>query len=385
MPVLVGAEMIKSLHLKGLQSHTESSVDFTSGVNVILGETNAGKTALIRALQWIFQNRPLGTGLTQQGAKECIAEVETDRGKASRIRKKGFNGYVVGEMEFKEIGSSVPDELTSVLDIRDVNLQEQLQPHFLITQPAGQISKYVSELLGFNVTDKMVAAVKSKASALKGERTRLTDEIEAAEREIAFYAEIDRVDALLSEASAFDKEKQAFAGSISRLESMLASLGSLKEDLSRLLDKVDPLAQRVAQVSDAIEDLDQRCIDYSSQSASIKDLSANIVKVEAAQAHLSSQAETVSALDELIEASSGKLEILSRVGSNMTAIESIVTVVDLITAQIASANAQRTSIDADIERAKAEYVGALEESGSCPLCFGDIDPSRVSSLIEGSL
>lgn len=377
--------MIKSLHLKGLQSHSDSTVEFTSGVNVILGETNAGKTALIRALQWIFQNRPLGTGLTQQGSKECIATVETDRGTASRVRKKGFNGYIVGESEFKEIGSSIPPELVSVLDIRDVNLQEQLQPHFLITQPAGQISKYVSELLGFHVTDKMVAAVKSKASALKGERSRIAEDIEAAEQEIILYAGIDRIDAMLSEIDKMDKTRQGLADSANRLSSMLSSLQSNNSDLSELVSQVAPISERISYLSEVVDSLNQKFGEYSAQSESIKGLGSSLSKIEDAKKFLSSRSDALLFVDGVIHDMSGKFDLLSKMVGRILGVQSAIEAVDGISTQISLSLRQKDALDSDIGQVKSEYVGMLEASGSCPLCFGGIDPSRISSLIEDSL
>lgn len=377
--------MIKSIRLKGLQSHADSSVEFAPGVNVILGETNAGKTALIRALQWIFQNRPLGTGLTQQGSKECIATVETDRGTASRVRKKGFNGYVVGESEFKEIGSSVPPELVSVLDVRDVNLQEQLQPHFLITQPAGQISKYVSELLGFNVTDKMVAAVKSKASSLKGERSRLSEEIDSAEREIALYSEIDRVDALLAEVDEMDKARKGLVDSSNRLKSMVDSLQALADDLVGFRARHAPLLSKIEGLSEILEDLDRLYGEYSTHSVAIRGLGSGIDKIVEAEKFVAAKREALTLVDSVIDDLSGKFDFLSKVVSRATGIQSLLDSVDGISTQVSMDHRQMGFLDSEIAQVKAEYVGLLKASGSCPLCFGEIDPSRITSLIEASL
>ena len=376
--------MIKSLHLRGLQSHTDSTVEFTPGVNVILGETNAGKTAIVRALQWIFQNRPLGVGLTQKGAKECVAEVKTDRGSASRVRRKGFNGYVVGGVEYKEIGSSVPEELTKVVDLRDVNLQEQLQPHFLITQPAGQISKYISELLGFNVTDKMISAVKSKSSSLKGERSSLLDEIELAESEIARYGEIDRVDLILSNVESLEKKKQSVSSSVSKLSSIILSMESMEAELGGLRSKALPLAERVQSASLVIDGLDSKYFEYSTQATKIKDIGSSLIKIDSAREYMSSRLVGLPDIDELINISYDDLSTLYKYVNSISGVHSSLETIHSLNDQIVSAKSQNSALDINISKVKSEYVAVLEESGSCPLCFGDIDPKMVSILIEGA-
>lgn len=376
--------MIKSLHLRGLQSHTDSTVEFTPGVNVILGETNAGKTAIVRALQWIFQNRPLGTGLTQKGAKECVAEVETDLGSASRVRRKGFNGYVVDGVEYKEIGSSVPEELTKVVDLRDVNLQEQLQPHFLITQPAGQISKYISELLGFNVTDKMISAVKSKSSSLKGERSSLLDEIELAESEIARYGEIDSVDLILSNIESLEKKKQSVSSSVSKLSSIILSMESMEAELGELRSKALPLAERVQSASLVIDGLDSKYFEYSTQATKIKDIGSSLIKIDSAREYMSSRLGGLPDIDELINISYDDLSILYKYVNSISGLHSSLETIHSLNDQMVSAKLQNSALDIDIRKVKSEYVAVLEESGSCPLCFGGIDPKMVSILIEGA-
>jgi len=52
--------MIKTLSIQNYQSHKDSTLEFDPGVNVIVGSTDSGKTAIIRALRWLIWNRPNG-------------------------------------------------------------------------------------------------------------------------------------------------------------------------------------------------------------------------------------------------------------------------------------------------------------------------------------
>jgi hypothetical protein len=166
--------MIQSIHIQNFQSHADTRIELAPGVNVITGETNNGKTSVLRAIKWVTQNRPRGdsmltrqpkTGKTKPQPKPCRVTITTERGEVSRIREKGFNGYVlrVGdapERRFEDVGASVPPEVLEVLNLGDVNVQEQLADFFLIKQSGGQVSKYVSGLLGFEVVDKALAGMK---------------------------------------------------------------------------------------------------------------------------------------------------------------------------------------------------------------------------------
>ena len=52
--------MLKSISIKNYQSHKETDLTFNEGVNVITGTSDSGKTAILRSLSWLINNRPSG-------------------------------------------------------------------------------------------------------------------------------------------------------------------------------------------------------------------------------------------------------------------------------------------------------------------------------------
>lgn len=158
--------MIRSIHISNFQGHEASTLELSSGVNVVLGETDSGKTSILRALNWVATNRPRGDAFVKFGAKSCSVSVVTDKGEVKRVKRPGFNGYALvtasgGKQEFKEIGTSVPIEAKSVLNIDEINVQSQLSSHFLVGLPPGQVSKALSDSLGFESADLLISKVKS--------------------------------------------------------------------------------------------------------------------------------------------------------------------------------------------------------------------------------
>ena len=51
--------MFTRLEIKNFQSHKNTTIDFDKNINSICGETDNGKSAVIRAIKWIVENRPL--------------------------------------------------------------------------------------------------------------------------------------------------------------------------------------------------------------------------------------------------------------------------------------------------------------------------------------
>ena len=51
---------IAKLNIKNYRCFRETTVEFRPGINVIIGENNSGKTALLRALSILFGHRRSG-------------------------------------------------------------------------------------------------------------------------------------------------------------------------------------------------------------------------------------------------------------------------------------------------------------------------------------
>ena len=66
--------MIQSIRLINFQSHKDSFIEFSPNDTVLIGTSNSGKTAVLRALDWILKNRPLGTSFIRHGASECVVD-----------------------------------------------------------------------------------------------------------------------------------------------------------------------------------------------------------------------------------------------------------------------------------------------------------------------
>jgi exonuclease SbcC len=52
--------MIKSAKIRNFESWKEADIEFHPGINVIIGESDEGKSGLIRALRLNTENKPRG-------------------------------------------------------------------------------------------------------------------------------------------------------------------------------------------------------------------------------------------------------------------------------------------------------------------------------------
>ena len=119
--------MIKSVEIQNFQSHKKTVLKFDSGVNVIIGKSDVGKSAIIRALKWCIFNTPRGDGFRSSFGGDTSVKITLDDGQTiERIRTNTQNKYILNsESEFNALNGKVPEEIENILKFTNVNLQNQ--------------------------------------------------------------------------------------------------------------------------------------------------------------------------------------------------------------------------------------------------------------------
>src|SRR5665647_764854 len=80
--------MIKSLEIHNVQSHKDTFLEFDPGVNVIIGSSDSGKTAILRAIKKVVFNRPLGDSFISNWAKEYFIRITTSEDTITRSKDR---------------------------------------------------------------------------------------------------------------------------------------------------------------------------------------------------------------------------------------------------------------------------------------------------------
>ena len=148
---------MKKIKIKGFQSHKSSELNLHPNVNIIVGQSSSGKTAIFRAIEWLNTNRPLGTRFISHG--ETQAEVTIDDVRGTKT-DKGKTYYELANNRF-DSGSNVPDLVTNALNINPINFQDQLSEHFLITSSPGEVARTFNRILNIEKVDEYVSKLSS--------------------------------------------------------------------------------------------------------------------------------------------------------------------------------------------------------------------------------
>jgi DNA repair exonuclease SbcCD nuclease subunit len=163
---------ITRIIMKGFQSHEDSTIDFGPGLNAIIGPSDSGKSAIIRALRFVLYNVPRGTDFIRQGnqASDFVSvRVEFSNQTAlerSRTRESA-GSYIIesngSRQTLQGFSNNVPVDVANIHQMPQLQLTKdlesslnigfQLDPPFLIGESPSNRATIIGQLTGVNLVD----------------------------------------------------------------------------------------------------------------------------------------------------------------------------------------------------------------------------------------
>lgn len=263
---------IKSIVINNFQSHKFSVIEPAPAgqLTVIVGPSDSGKTAIIRALRWLFYNIPQGTDFIKVGnnvAKVAIKHADGQQVTRERSRK-GFNRYKINDKDrYEGFGSTVPLEVQEITGVRPVqvgdlemclNLAEQLDGPFLgksVSAPAK--AKVLGKLAGTEEVDFAAKGVGTDIYRGRQEEKRLSDEVAKLQDELKQYdylpelaERIAQVETLLANIKEAVERKQQLEKLLEQRVKNIKVQNTVEAQrfkLSLMILQVEPLKTRVEQ------------------------------------------------------------------------------------------------------------------------------------------
>lgn len=185
--------MIESVTLRNVEAHEKKTVEFGPGVTCVVGETDAGKSALIRSLLWVALNQPSGANMVHFKKPFAKATVRVDGREVVRKRGKTVNLYSLDGKKFKAFGSSVPGEISSLVNISEVNVQRQLDGPFWFSDSPGKISRELNRVVNLDEIDRVLAKSLKQTKLAASECELLEEMVKKAEEECEASAWVPRM------------------------------------------------------------------------------------------------------------------------------------------------------------------------------------------------
>lgn len=269
---------ITRIEINDFQSHKHSILEPAPAgqLTVIVGPSDSGKTAIIRALRWLFYNVPQGCDFisTWTNTTKVILSYGNGMQVIRERHRKNYNRYMVGRENtyegwngFEGFGNTVPLEVQEITGVRPVqigdmefciNMAEQLDGPFLgkaISAPMR--AKVLGKLAGTEEVDYAAKGVGTDIYRGRQEEKRLADEVNRLQDELKKYdylpelaERIARVEALLIEAREKVERKQQLEKLLEQRNENIKAQNLVEDQhlkLSYMILQVEPLLNRAGQ------------------------------------------------------------------------------------------------------------------------------------------
>lgn len=221
--------MLKELQICNYQSHRNTNISFSSGITGIIGESLSGKTPILRLIKWIVLNRPSGFRFHSHFAKkdkETSGQLTLDSGSKvtlSKIKKDAiYKLEVPGKkiQRFRKLKQGVPDLVKNELNIGDINFQDQLASHFLVTSSGGQIAKAISKITQVDKINSWVKTIKKKISFLKSKESILKSDIKMIDTQLKSFKGVNRLGRVIVKLDAICSKKCEAEAEYEKIDSL---------------------------------------------------------------------------------------------------------------------------------------------------------------------
>lgn len=228
--------MIQSLDIANFESHESTHFDFHPGVNVIVGVTDSGKSAIINSLRWVKDNRPSGNDFRSRWGGITSSKVCVEEGFVIRKKDK-VDEYIrklpgKKPLSLKAFRTEVPQEISEILNLNDINLQQQLDRHFLLSKTPGEVAVYFNKIakldkidLGMTNVQKKIREITQDIKYKKQDRITLTKQLEK-------YSYLDKLEINMEELENLEKRFIRLCNNKTKLRGLLETFYDNRIQLS---------------------------------------------------------------------------------------------------------------------------------------------------------
>lgn len=271
--------MINRLKIKNYRSHKETEIDFSPGVNVFIGSSDVGKSAILKAIYWAKDNRPLGTSFIsswnkKDSGKTIFEPTEVSIYKDNKIlirrKEQKKNIYLLTEngeeISLEAMKAEVPVEVEDFFNFTEVNICRQLDSHYMLGKDysGGEISRMFNRLIELDFADDLISTTESQRKEYSSEIRKLEEELLQIDKGIADLSflqdaeeAIEEIGTLLKRIDSHHEKKillTNFQEGIRREKERIQKGGNVEEAIS-ILSAIDEEQKKLIQRKEAKENL----------------------------------------------------------------------------------------------------------------------------------
>jgi len=257
--------MLQNLSIQNCQSHKNTGLEFHPGVNVIVGLSDAGKSAIMNTLYWIIRNRPMGDDYLSFWGGEMKAEMKIDDTKISRIKSTSKNEYTVNATALKAFKTEVPPEVSQILNIDNINFKRQADDFFLLRNTAGEVASHFNRIAHLDKLDVGITNVKRWIHNLQVSIKSDQERAEELKKQLQEFEQLDKFEVQVEILERMHIDIIHHSNSIKQLDDLVEEIQKLEEEIEKqsevlkFEEQVGSLLSMAKEKEQLQEDIDMLC------------------------------------------------------------------------------------------------------------------------------
>lgn len=272
--------MIEELHLINCQSHPDSLLEFEPGLNVITGDTDSGKSAIIRGLNKIVYNSMPSKELVSHWGGPLKIAVKID-GNTVILKHDKKDSYALNKTTFNAVGSKVPEEVQQLFNMNSINIQNQIDTFFLLNETSGYVASYLNEIANLSQIDSTTKSIKSELNEVK--RSIINDKVTLNEKEEAVksYSFLTELESAIKEAEQLEEKVSAIQIEVYAIQTLLDTIENIDGKLlkNKKLLSLRPIINDALNLTDEINELELKSSKLKSLTNSLQYLESELSKL----------------------------------------------------------------------------------------------------------
>ncbi len=426
---------ITRIEISGFQSHKHTVIEPSDSLTAIVGHTDSGKSAFIRAIRWCLYNKAPHSPLINKDMEQATVTITFSDGTIiTRGKNKKDNFYSVTNKDgqtktFTAVGNSPLKEVMDASGMHEVdifnsemslNMTDQFDSLFFLSENPTDKGTLISQMANTEIVDSAIAICSTKIGALKRQITALQKSIKAEKQGLAQYNYLEELGKVLDELANIKDDAI-------RLSQSAEKIGEKKMLMENFLALINSEAGKRISIED-IEAIDAQIQEFSKKfldrekmlkfqeiyDETVKLIASvaflNIISLEdskrllgradsleaemVGRTKIEAKKNAVSALFAGLDKESFGIseEDITRAEEGIASLISLVSRLHSIKNGIQNLSADysyATSLNEDVSKClisqdaiKNEYADLLKDSKTCPVCGQEMDEEHIHKGAE---
>jgi len=282
---------IKSIEINNFRTHRYTKLEFVKGINALIGLPDSGKTNIIRFINWVLKNRPLGFKFHSDFTEDITSgNITFDEGNIIELEKDKKAVYKANGEILKAIGTGdVPDMVSQIANMSELNIQKQLDKPFLICESPTEVAKVFNRITKLEKVDDAISLLTTdinsenkKLKIIEGQELELKQQIED-------LGNIEEINSLNDDIQDKQKEIVNIENKVEGIEELISSINNYNDEIDRLsiaekanidYEAIIVIDQIILSLGGKIEDLEDLIDEIESKNKDIEVFGKNIKSSE---------------------------------------------------------------------------------------------------------